>query len=100
MYNFHILYDYLYNYFVILYNYLIILYNYLIILYNYFLGTTGALMVLAFFVDIIVWVKAGKIQIDDCDNDEEKAEKVPLEEPLQAIASKEHVTENDNEENK
>ncbi|GJQ70012.1 hypothetical protein Trydic_g13370 [Trypoxylus dichotomus] len=43
-------------------------------------GTTGAILLCAFFVDVIVWYKAGSINFVD--------EQAPLEEELPAIASK------------
>lgn len=43
-------------------------------------GTTGAILLCAFFVDVIVWYKAGSINFVD--------EQVPLEEELHAITAK------------
>lgn len=55
-------------------------------------GTTGAILLCAFFVDVIVWYKAGKIQIsegvDEEEEEENVAEKLPLDEGLRAIMSK------------
>lgn len=54
-------------------------------------------MLCAFFVDVIVWYKAGKIIISDGTDEEEKAEKLPLEEELHAITAK--PSDNGQEEN-
>lgn len=59
------------------------------------IGTTGAILLCAFFVDLIVWYKAGKIIISEGADEEVKVEKVPLEEELHAIAAKPLALEND-----
>lgn len=43
-------------------------------------GTTGAILLCAFFVDVIVWYKAGSINFVD--------EQVPLEEELTSMTKK------------
>lgn len=44
------------------------------------IGTTGAILLGAFFVDVIVWYKAGSIKFVD--------EQVPFEEELHTITGK------------
>lgn len=47
---------------------------------SFFAGTTGAILLCAFFVDVIVWYKAGSINFVD--------EQVPYEEELHTITGK------------
>lgn len=51
------------------------------------LGTTGAILLCAFFVDIIVWYKAGSINFVD--------EQAPLEEEMHTITTKPSSTDTD-----